>query len=401
MRPWVFRGHERPLTCVKFNREGDILFTSGKDGVLDAWFTESGKRLGKYDTGNTVVWWLDCTLDSKYLAAASAGYYVFLFAVETGEMLSKMQEAGPVRYVAFNREPLNQNMLVSVTVRESTAKEGMIKFWKLNFKDDGGRLEDAEGGGRGGGASSWAAAAEEEEEEEERGAVPVMSSFMEIPDSKWPDYMEPPAATHNSKCTAAEWSALDELVVSAHEDVFQRVEEGPKTVEGRVKVWDVVTGEKKFDFLVNEKCGVSCISIDRNGSFLLTGSAEAKGTVKMWRMDDFSLVKTFTSDRPINACCLSPLLDDSTGERPARNHLLMGGGQAAADVTMTASSEGRFQTLLWDVVMEVDLGSVKGHFGPIHCLAWAPDGGGFASGSEDGNVRLYRFDNDYWGSRFS
>jgi WD40 repeat protein len=39
-----------------------------------------------------------------------------------------------------------------------------------------------------------------------------------------------------------------------------------------------------------------------------------------------------------------------------------------------------------------EMGNVKGHFGPIHTLSFSPDGRSFASGSEDGYVRLHHFD---------
>lgn len=62
---------------------------------------------------------------------------------------------------------------------------------------------------------------------------------------------------------------------------------------------------------------------------------------------------------------------------------------------MTAASEGKFQALLHHLIHETEIGSIKGHFGPINTLTFLADGYGYVSGGEDGNVRIYHFDKDY------
>ena len=55
-------------------------------------------------------------------------------------------------------------------------------------------------------------------------------------------------------------------------------------------------------------------------------------------------------------------------------------------------SPGKFETRFHSLVFESELGRVKGHFGPINTLAFHPDGRSFASGAEDGYIRLHALD---------
>lgn len=118
-------------------------------------------------------------------------------------------------------------------------------------------------------------------------------------------------------------------------------------------------------------------------------------TAKLWAMDleDPELIKQYKTDRPLNDCCISPLY---SSESQPKYHVLIGGGQDAKDVTTTAATSGKFETMMWHMVYEEEIGTVKGHFGPLNCLAWFRDGRGFVSGGEDGYVRVHHFDNDYF-----
>ena len=57
-------GHERSLTQIKFNSEGDLLFSCSKDHVINVWFTDNGERLGTYDGHNGTVWTIDVDCES-------------------------------------------------------------------------------------------------------------------------------------------------------------------------------------------------------------------------------------------------------------------------------------------------------------------------------------------------
>jgi len=44
---------------IKYNAEGDLLFSCSKDHVINAWHSHNGERLGTYDGHNGTVWTID------------------------------------------------------------------------------------------------------------------------------------------------------------------------------------------------------------------------------------------------------------------------------------------------------------------------------------------------------
>jgi WD40 repeat protein len=58
-RPLLLSGHERALNQIKFNREGDLLFSCSKDNVVNVWYSHNGERLGTYEGNNGSVWSID------------------------------------------------------------------------------------------------------------------------------------------------------------------------------------------------------------------------------------------------------------------------------------------------------------------------------------------------------
>ena len=52
----MMHGHERSITQIKYNREGDLLFSSAKDHHPNVWYSLNGERLGTFEGHQGAVW---------------------------------------------------------------------------------------------------------------------------------------------------------------------------------------------------------------------------------------------------------------------------------------------------------------------------------------------------------
>lgn len=128
---------------------------------------------------------------------------------------------------------------------------------------------------------------------------------------------------------------------------------------------------------------VNRLNFNRDKSLLITASRDFNA--KLLDPNNFEVIKTYRTDRPVNGAVISP----------THPHILLGGGQDAHSVTTTSASQGKFETRFFHTIYGDEFGRVKGHFGPINALDIHPFGRSFASGSEDGFIRLHHFDANY------
>ncbi|CAO2589200.1 Eukaryotic translation initiation factor 3 subunit I, partial [Lemmus lemmus] len=92
MKPILLQGHERSITQIKYNREGDLLFTVAKDPIVNVWYSVNGERLGTYMGHTGAVWCVDA--DCILLALTTA--------VVSGKQLALLKTNSAVRTCGFD-----------------------------------------------------------------------------------------------------------------------------------------------------------------------------------------------------------------------------------------------------------------------------------------------------------
>jgi len=317
-------GHERPLTMVKFNREGDIFFSASRDKQPTVWSSTTGERLGTYDGHNGVVWCLDTDWNSTRLVTASGDSSCKLWDVQTGRCLYTWAQQAPVRSVAFAPGDRVVSMSIAAVMNQSPD----VFLYRLS------------------------------DDLQEQGKSP----FLKL-------------SGHTQNVVRILWSPIGDTVLTASED-------------GTVRRWDAETGAQ-LDCVQLHTLKISDMQFDSHALQFITASKDQ--TAKLVDTKSLQVLKTYKTDAPVNSASISPILP----------HVLLGGGQEAADVTTTSNRAGKFEGRFFHKIYETEFGRVRGHFGPINTLAFSPDGKQYVSGGEEGFVRLHTFDSDYFTKNYN
>ncbi|KFQ29136.1 Eukaryotic translation initiation factor 3 subunit I, partial [Merops nubicus] len=185
-------------------------------------------------------------------------------------------------------------------------------------------------------------------------------------------YMKIPCS--DSKITSAVWGPLGEFIIAGHES-------------GELNQFSAKSGEQLANIKEHTK-QINDIQTSRDMTMFITASKD--NTAKLFDCTTLEHLKTFRTERPVNSAALSPIFD----------HVVLGGGQEAMDVTTTSTRIGKFEARFFHLAFEEEFGRVKGHFGPINSVAFHPDGKSYSSGGEDGYVRIHYFDPQYFEFEF-
>jgi translation initiation factor 3 subunit I len=141
-------GHERSLTQIKYNREGDLLFSCSKDHIINVWFSHNGERLGTFNGHNGTVWTVDvdCTrssirsclqlipiAESRFLVSGAADNSMKLWSVRDGTLLFTWEFPTAVKRVAFSQD---DSQIVCIT-EQRMGHQGAVRVFDIVRTGDG------------------------------------------------------------------------------------------------------------------------------------------------------------------------------------------------------------------------------------------------------------------------
>ena len=89
---------------ARYNRDGDIIFSTAKDQHICAWFSHNGERIGTYHGHQGALWTVDVDPTTTFLASGAADNTVRLWDVKTGKCLKTWDFNTAVKRVEFNED---------------------------------------------------------------------------------------------------------------------------------------------------------------------------------------------------------------------------------------------------------------------------------------------------------
>lgn len=111
-KPILLHGHERAITQIKYNREGDLLFTSSKDPTPNVWYSLNGERLGTFNGHQGAVWCIDVDWQSTKLISGAGDNTFRMWDIQTGKEISQIVTNSSVRACNYS---YSSNMAVYTT----------------------------------------------------------------------------------------------------------------------------------------------------------------------------------------------------------------------------------------------------------------------------------------------
>lgn len=240
----MLNGHERALTQIKYNREGDLLFSVAKNKNPNVWFTANGERLGTYVGHEGAMWCVDVEWTSTKLLSGSADNTCKLWDVETGKELESLATNTAVRSCGFSY----CGNLIMFTTDQAMGHASTLNVFDIR---ESYQITNNE---------------------------PMLKKTM---------------STNGSKISAAVWGPLGETIVTGHEN-------------GQMTLFSVKEGEYLMPPQSHHTSLISDLQASQDLNMLISSSKDH--TAKLFDIRTLEVKKTFKTERPVNSAAISPTM---------------------------------------------------------------------------------------------
>lgn len=101
-KPIMLHGHERAITQIKYNREGDLLFSASKDSKPNVWYSLNGERLGTFNGHQGAVWCIDVDWMTSRCITGAGDNTLKIWDCQTGKEIGNISTNSSVRTCNFS-----------------------------------------------------------------------------------------------------------------------------------------------------------------------------------------------------------------------------------------------------------------------------------------------------------
>lgn len=242
MRPILLSGHERSLTQVVYNQDGDLIFSTSKDHNASVWFSHNGERLGTLEGHNGTIWTIAPDVNSDFVVTGSADNQIRLWRVATGECLKVWELPTAIKRVQWSEDG---NRFLAVTEKRM-GHEGTIRVYEVSREGDGKTQADEP-------------------------SLTITCS--------------------RSKAYLAGFCSLDRYIVSCHED-------------GSICQWDAKSGELYNRVADMHEAQVMDMQFSADRTYFITASRDK--FAKLIDSDSLEVIKQYEATTPLNSAAILP-----------------------------------------------------------------------------------------------